>query len=206
MSELIVSGVVSAYKYLDISTNGVMSSYLTHRLETAADYITNGAWKKLWRKTQEKMQGKTIEKEPNIEFIDEILEKTKLKTNDDLIELWSRVLAKALQGDCNIRREYFNALEELDPYDVLVLNIAMDKKYHLFMERTQLQGQGSYNRSDIQEKIRKFLSDEYNISDQEEIFLSVKKLIKLDIFVNASTTVYFKLTTFGEKLKELLSV
>lgn len=206
MSEIIVSGVIAGYKYLDSSTNGVISSYLTHRLETTADYITNGAWKKLWKKTQEKLKGDTVEGEPNLEFLDDILKKTELKTNDEIIELWSRVLAKALKGDRNIRREYFNSLSELDPYDVLILNISMDKKYSLFMERMQFEGQGAYNRIDIQEKIHKFLSENYEISDDSEIFLSVKKLKSLGIFHETNSLLYFKLTTFGEKLKKILTL
>lgn len=98
VSSLTIAGTVAAFNYIDDKTNNAISSYAKHRFETTADYITNGAWKKLFAKANEYLKGKTIKDDPNLQFVDNILDKTKLQTDDNLIELWARLLANALQG------------------------------------------------------------------------------------------------------------
>lgn len=203
MVALTIAGTVAAFNYVDDQTNNALSSYAKHRLETTADYITGGAWRKLWKKTNEKLKGKKINEDPNIEFIDEILEKTKLKTDDALLELWSSLLANALQGKNTIRREFFDILEKINPYDALILNAAMDDAYTASLNA--ITKSGRINRDTDRTNFIIFLSDNYNLQDQNEMFVSAKYLTKLGILSESSGTIGYYLTPLGKSLKTALT-
>lgn len=203
MVALTIAGTVAAFNYVDNQTNNALSSYTKHRMETTADYITGGAWRKLWKKTNEKLKGKKINEDPNIEFIDEILEKTKLKTDDALLELWASLLANALQGKNSIRREFFDILEKINPYDVLILNVAMDNNYTNFLESLKTAGVILYNAKIAD--LMNFLNNNYQLQDQNEMLVSARYLIKLGIFSEESNAFYYYLTPLGKSLKKALT-
>ncbi|MFT8699374.1 hypothetical protein [Acetobacter orientalis] len=203
MIDLTIPGAIVAFKYVDNQTNNALSSYAKHRMETTADYITGGAWRKLWKKTNEKLKGKEINKDPNIEFIDEILEKTKLKTDDALLELWASLLANALQGKNSIRREFFDILEKINPFDVLMLNVAMDDQYLSCLKKADFSYGTDYNTE--ARYISKFIADNHKIYDENEMFVSVRYLIQLGLFTENSKVLKFELTPLGKSLKTALT-
>lgn len=204
MVALTIAGTVATFKYVDDQTNNALSSYAKHRLETTADYVTNGAWKKLFRKTNEKLKGKSIEEDPNIQFIDDILNKTKLQTDDSLIELWASLLANALQGKKSVRREYFDILSNLNPYDVLVMSTAFSDKYLIFVDDLSKTFYGNYNEREY--VVEKFLSDNYDLKDEDEIKISINHLENIGILNEKSDLDKMYLTTLGRGLKKALSV
>mgnify|MGYP004712271009 CR=1 FL=1 len=196
--------VIDGFKYADGMTGNVLSQYLYHRLEGAADYVTNGAWKKILEKTAAKLKGKTIEAEPNLALVDEILKRTELQTDENLTELWARLLANALQGKNSVRREYFDILEKLNSYDVLVLNAAMDERYIDFLKEVKTQGHSVLIKGKILDAAYKFLKENYNLGDLDEIELSALKLSGLEVFTSESKRTVFSLTLLGRGLKKAL--
>ncbi|MBS0980105.1 Abi-alpha family protein [Acetobacter thailandicus] len=196
--------VIDGFKYADGMTGNVLSQYLYHRLEGAADYVTNGAWKKILEKTAAKLKGKTIEAEPNLALVDEILKRTELQTDENLTELWARLLANALQGKNSVRREYFDILEKLNSYDVLVLNAAMDERYIDFLKEVKTQGHSVLIKGKILSAAYKFLKENYNLGDLDEIELSALKLSGLEVFTSESKRTAFSLTLLGRGLKKAL--
>lgn len=204
MVALTIAGTVATFKYVDDQTNNALSSYAKHRFETAADYVTNGAWKKLFRKTNEKLKGASIEEDPNLEFIDDILNKTKLQTDDNIIDLWASLLANALQGKNSVRREYFEVISKLNPYDVLVLNVAFDKKYYI--KKGELSRNKMMTKLNIKKYMMHMLSCEFNLNDEIEIILSINNLTKMNLLRENSDIIGFNLSTFGEGLRKSVTV
>lgn len=205
MVALTIAGTVATFNYIDDRTNNALSSYAKHRFETAADYITNGAWKKLIEKTNEHLKGKTIKGEPNLQFIDDILDKTKLQTDDNLIELWARLLANAFQGNSYVRKEYFDILEELNPYDVLVLNVAMSVQYASFYADCEKKVKGTLTWANMRGHLINFLNRSYNLDDLNENTLSSEHLKKLEVFRDISNDARFVLTPLGKGLRKALT-
>lgn len=203
MVALTIAGTVAAFNYVDDQTNNALSSYAKHRFETAADYVTNGAWKKLFNKANEKLKDKTIQQDPNLEFIDEILEKTKLQTDDILLDLWASLLANAMQGKNFIRREYFDIITKLNPCDVLVLAAAMDEEYELTIIKAK--NKTSNTHSSIEYLFNNFFNKKYEIIDKNEVILSLSKLIEVGLFSEKSNFMNFSLTPLGLGLKRALS-
>ncbi|MCP1231737.1 Abi-alpha family protein [Acetobacter indonesiensis] len=203
MMDLTIAGAVATFNYVDDQTNNALSSYAKHRFETAADYITNGAWRKLFNKANEKLKDKTIQQDPNLEFIDEILEKTKLQTDDILLDLWASLLANAMQGKNFIRREYFDIITKLNPCDVLVLAAAMDEEYRAKI----IEAEKFSNNTNliITYLFNNFLNKKYKIIDKNEIILSLSKLREVGIFTEKSNFLNFSLTPLGLGLQRALS-
>ncbi|MBS0985951.1 Abi-alpha family protein [Acetobacter thailandicus] len=196
--------VIDGFKYADGMTGNVLSQYLYHRFEGAADYVTNGAWKKILEKTAAKLKGKTIEAEPNLALVDEILKRTELQTDENLTELWACLLANALQGKNSVRREYFDILEKLNSYDVLVLNAAMDDKYHNYLREIRKEIKPQYNYQ-INAPVYSYLDQHYDLKDGMEIILSCNLLKKLGIFSEKIELPIFTLTALGEGLKKVIA-
>lgn len=207
MVALTIAGTIAAFNYIDDQTNNALSSYAKHRLETTADYVTNGAWKKLFNKTNEKLKGKTIENDPNLDFIDEILEKTKLQTDENLLDLWASLLANAMQGKLFIRREYFDILSKLNPYDVLTLNMIMDDNLRKYI--VSLSSKGSGNRfNHIQNgQLSIHIGSYYKLDMQSTDFkMSLRYLQKLGLISDVTDPMEWTLTLSGNGLKEALTV
>lgn len=207
MVALTIAGTVAAFNYVDNQTNNVLSSYAKHRFEMAADYITNGAWKKLMDKTNEKLKGKRIEQEPNLEFFDEILEKTKLQTDDNLLDLWASLLANAMQGKNFVRREYFDILSKLNPYDVLILNIIMDDTLRTNIVKIRMSEFGGAFNTRSLDTLSKFITSHYSLDMNSTDFrISLRYLQKLELISNAADPNGWTLTLSGNGLKEALTV
>lgn len=205
MVALTIAGTVVAFNYIDDQTNNALSSYAKHRFETAADYVTKGAWKKLVSKTNEKLKGKTIEQDPNLEFVDEILEKTKLQTDDNLLDLWASLLANAMQGKNFIRREYFDILSQLNPYDVLLLNMLMDDYFHSYMSQLNTK-QTNLNSSEIT-KLSLHIQEKYQMNMNSTDFrISLMYLKKLSLIFDITNPVKWNLTLNAQGLKQALTV
>ncbi|MFT8471175.1 hypothetical protein [Acetobacter persici] len=207
MVALTIAGTVAAFNYIDDQTNNALSSYAKHRFETAADYVTNGAWKKLVSKTNEKLKGKTIEQDPNLEFVDEILEKTKLQTDDKLLDLWASLLANAMQGKNSIRREYFDILSKLNPYDVLTLNMIMDDILRKNIVGLRRNGLVSTFTTAQMDQLSEIIDSHYGLDIKSTDFrISLLYLQKLELISNASDPNNWTLTLSGNGLKEALTV
>lgn len=205
MIDLTVTGAVAAFNYVDEKMDNALSSYAKHRFETAADYITNGAWRKLFQKASEKLKGKNIDDDPNLEFIDQILNKTELLTDNNLLDLWASLLANAMQGKNSVRKEYFDVISKLNPYDVLVLNVAFEKERYDTLKSIYFSGKGG--KRFIDNKLAmEFLSGYFNLDNEVEILLSIKNLINLGLFDENSALTEFSLSILGEGLKGAIKI
>ncbi|MFT9251641.1 MAG: Abi-alpha family protein [Acetobacter okinawensis] len=208
MDVISLGGAVAAFNYADKQMDGALKSYFQHRLETTADYVTNGAWKKIWGKTFEKLKGKKIEQDPNLEFVDEILNRTKLQTDDNLSELWARILANALQGKSHVRMEYFDVLEKLNPYDAIILNIALSDDYISNSGTMRKSARsGILTSAKFENNLSMFLAEKYSIDSRStSVKLSQQRLSELDLIKKEQVLGLWVLTLLGEGLKECLTV
>lgn len=207
MVALTLAGTVAAFNYVDDKTDNALSSYAKHRFESAADYVVNGAWKKIFEKASVKLKGKKIKNDPNLQFIDEILEKTKLQTDENLTDLWAALLANSMQGSISVRREYFEVLEKLNPYDVMILNIAMDSNYSLFVISLENRHLSEGNTFDANVEMAGFLKKNYNVPNFDiEMGVSTKYLQDIGLITPSHEAPFWNLTLFGLGLAKALEV
>lgn len=97
-----------------------------------------------------------------------------------------------------VRKEYFDILEQLNPYDVLVINAAMDPKYQhtiLGAESTKLDHSAEF---DPNMKIFQFLKEECNLGlPNIQMSISTEYLKKLGLLTEQSDPPVWNLTLLG---------
>ena len=79
----------------------------------------------LWQKTQERLKDRRIDPEPpSLKYAIPILEAAADEENGELQDLWSRLLAAAMDPSRRdaMRQSFVQTVKEMDPMDVAVLN------------------------------------------------------------------------------------
>jgi hypothetical protein len=83
----------------------------------------------LWQKTRERLQDRRIDPEPpSLKYAIPILEAAADEENEELQDLWSRLLAAAMDPSRRdaMRQSFIAVVEQMDPIDVLVFKAIYD--------------------------------------------------------------------------------
>jgi Abortive infection alpha len=83
----------------------------------------------LWQKTRERLQDRRIDPQlPSLKYAIPILEAAAVEENEELQDLWSRLLAAAMDPNRRdaMRQSFLTVVKQMDPTDVLVFKAIYD--------------------------------------------------------------------------------
>ena len=83
----------------------------------------------IWQRTRERLRDRGVDPEPpSLKYAIPILEAAADEENDELKDLWSRLLAAAMDPNRRdtMRQSFLTAVKQMDPMDVLVLKAVRD--------------------------------------------------------------------------------
>jgi hypothetical protein len=90
----------------------------------------------LWQKTRERLQDRSIDPEPpSLKYAIPILEAAADEENEELQDLWSRLLAAAMDPNRldAMRQSFIATVKRMDPIDVLVFKAVCDNGAEQFL-------------------------------------------------------------------------
>lgn len=137
---------------------------------------------------RERDVAKVTELSPNLAM--QILTLAQDESRPELIELWARLLANAMDPSrSNVRQSFIATIKRMDPHDAMIIRRMVYRGY-----RTIHDGPPSFNGTTIP-----VLATELNTSD-DSVFVSLDHLESLGVLAFRRSSSLWRATAFGREL------